>query len=417
MANELSDSKKFDLPNPKTNRVRDVRISQRKSGGGGRKFLGTPSRSHRTAGLAGVPQAVVKVTGYSKHSQQRVKDHIAYITRHGELPLERENGDVLRGKATPHELVHAWGEKHLGIDAEASFADGRAPRKAAHLMLSSPKGTPAEKVQEIARDFLHRRFGEVTPYAFAVHEDTENLHAHVVLAMRGYDGKKVRIGKEEIQAMRELYAEVAVEHGVTLSASRRVDRGRDQATKTSHNNREYRLAKRGEVTVAFSAGVKRAYDELTGAAKEKSKGELRFDSLRVDAQEWSRRDAEHYRQEAQTNTLRSKDMERLAGLHEREPKAAGAPKSAREQFRELVTSVAHGEQSHPLDRRASPAQPTAGMRVLAEVIAKEKNLELPKDYASDFSAARAFLDAHARREIGRQKQAEKGSGHESEMDR
>ncbi len=402
---------RIELPGRKAGRVRDIR-------GPGRTKDSPGGRGHRTTGLAKLPQAVVKITGYSKQNYQHVKEHVNYISRNGELPLEREDGTVKMGRGVAGDLVHDWGKKHLGPTEEKPFKDGQLPRKAAHLMLSSPEGTGPEKLREIARDFLHREFGEKTRYAFAIHEDTKNAHAHVVLAMRGYDGKKLRFGKPEIQAMREHFAEVSTEHGVALSASRRVDRGLNEATASARNNAEYRREQKGEVSSGFRGAVVLAYQELIGKRLAATAGEKRHGEEVKDAREKAAADARHYSDQARESPDKAAALERVAAMHTTAGARAAGAKSEREQFRELVATLAEGEKPHPLDR-GKKGEPTAGMRVLVETVAKEKSIEVPKNYATDFQAARAFLNEHAKREIatGKERVSEqRGQNQSVELD-
>ena len=50
---------------------------------------------------------------------------------------------------------------------------------------------------------------------------------HVVVQAAGHDGTQLRIGKAEIQALRELFAEKAHEQGIELDARPRAARGLD----------------------------------------------------------------------------------------------------------------------------------------------------------------------------------------------
>lgn len=405
-----------ELPGFKKGGVRDIRGPRRERdapGGKPRNLTARPSRQNRTAGLARVPQAVVKVTGYSKGTHKHVAEHVNYITKNGKWALEGEDGKVRQGKKVATELLEDWGEKQLGKPEEKAFKNGQSPRKAAHLMLSSPEGTSGEKLREIARDFLHREFGEKTKYAFAIHENTKNTHVHVVLAMRGYDGKKLRLGKPEIQALREGFAEVATEHGLPLSASRRVDRGLDEGKPSARNNAEYRREQRGEASQEFRGSIELAYRELTGQRGEETKGEKRHSNKVEDAREAAAEDANFYGDQAGKQPEKAAALRRIAELHAGIAWSTEAPKSVREQFRELVAAAADGKEDHPLDR-GKKGEPTAGMRVLIETIAKEKGLDVPDGYASDFGVARAFLNEHAKREINSGKVRRNDAGRENE---
>ena len=78
---------------------------------------------------------------------------------------------------------------------------------------------------EAARQFFREAFAENHDYVFAAHTDTENFHVHVVVEAAGQDGKQLRIGPPDLQALRELFAEKALEQGIELDASPRWARG------------------------------------------------------------------------------------------------------------------------------------------------------------------------------------------------
>ena len=78
---------------------------------------------------------------------------------------------------------------------------------------------------EAARQFFREAFAENHDYVFAAHTDTANFHVHVVVEMAGQDGKQLRIGPPDLQALRELFAEKALEQGIELDASPRWARG------------------------------------------------------------------------------------------------------------------------------------------------------------------------------------------------
>lgn len=375
------------LPGARKARLRDLHLPGRpKDAPGGRRAGLSSGRRQRSTALAKAAPAFMKVSRYVRQSHQNVRNHVSYVTRHGTVPLEKSDGGVLQGPDTPGDLVDAW-RAHLGKATGAA-----KERKAARLIFSTPEGTDPEKLRAIMRETLHRVFGEVTPYAFAIHDDTRNAHAHVVLAMRGYDGKKIRIGRQEIQAIREQYAEVAVSHGLAISAAKRTERGRDAAPTGMADDAEYRLRMRGSVTARMRREVAAA---LGGSSGSDERHQAEVDASRLA----HRADAEHYRQQAGAASNPA-PLRRLAELHE----AAAAqprPKSRREKVLEMIDEIGRGGVGNDDGGKALPGGPTLGMRALAMVVAKERGLDLPPGYERDFGATRTFLDTHARRAISK----------------
>lgn len=388
MANEeqARPNDELKLPGARRSKLRDLRLPDRPkdSPGGRRLALGT-SRKQRSTALAKASPAFMKVSKYIRKSHQNVRLHVRYVTRNGKIALEQSDGKVLEGSDTPDRLVEAWAE-HLGPASGV-----QKERKAARLIFSTPAGTDAEKLRIIMRETLHRKFGEVTPYAFAIHDDTRNAHAHVVLAMRRYDGKKLRIGPAEIQAIREQYAEVAVSHGLAISAANRTERGRDAAPPGLADNGEYRLRLRGVVTARMRREIAAAMDD-PGKTDERHQAQVQA------SRDAHRADAEHYRQLAGAGG-NVEQLRRLAELHA--SAADHAPKSRRQKVREMIDEISRGGAGDNEGGHAFEGGPTLGMRALAMVIAREKRLELPDGFERDFAATRTFLDEHSRRSIGR----------------
>ena len=178
----------------------------------GRQWAG--SLRQRARASRGLPQAVVKISSYS-HSAGAVASRLEYIGREGELELEGPNGEV-RAQAELEQTVAVW---------DADTEPGRGRRFAMSAMVSFPADVDQEQATEAARQFFREAFAENHDYVFAAHTDTENFHVHVVVEMAGQDGKQLRIGPPDLQALRELFAEKALEAGIELDASPRWARG------------------------------------------------------------------------------------------------------------------------------------------------------------------------------------------------
>ena len=53
------------------------------------------------------PEVMVKISGNAK-GHSHVKSHLEYISRNGQIPLEDENGDDVKGREAVSELSHDW---------------------------------------------------------------------------------------------------------------------------------------------------------------------------------------------------------------------------------------------------------------------------------------------------------------------
>ena len=179
---------------------------------GGRKWAGNVGQRVKASG--GLPQAVFKISSYS-HSAGGVVSRLAYIGREGELELEGPTGQLLDQDGLEH-MVDVW---------DADTEPGRGRRFAMSAMVSFPADVDQEQATEAARQFFRESFAENHDYVFAAHADTENFHVHVVVEAAGRDGHQLRIGRDEIQELRELFAEQAHEQGIELDASPRWARG------------------------------------------------------------------------------------------------------------------------------------------------------------------------------------------------
>ena len=179
---------------------------------GGRQWAG--SLGQRARASRGLPQAVFKISSYS-HSAGAVASRLEYIGRAGELELEGPTGKLL-DQAALEQTVAVW---------DGDTEPGRGRRFAMSAMVSFPADVDEEHATEAARQFFREAFAENHDYVFAAHTDTENFHVHVVVEMAGQDGKQLRIGRDDIQELRELFAEKALEAGIELDASPRWARG------------------------------------------------------------------------------------------------------------------------------------------------------------------------------------------------
>lgn len=374
------------------------------SGGAGRKPP-QETRRYRSASMLGAKQAMVKITNRKVHTTHKmVQANLSYLSRESKggkeplVPIELWDGRRIEAKpGASREAFEALAE-HLGKDKAGRGS--KNDRKSYPIMISFPPGTDREKAELIAREWGARAFGEKSAYAWVMHEDTEHPHAHFVVSAKGYDGKKLRINQPELKALRMLQAEVAGEFGIALTTSTRLERGESQAPKASRDRGEFERLARGEITPSFRRGIERAYKELKGLTEPDSWEARRLLEWR-NTQAFNLEDAAAYRRLAEATPAKAPFYERFAAAHEKLAARKDAPPSVRDQYRELVAKTLEGRHAAPSDLapQTDPLKPTAGMVALITVIAAERGLEPPPDFRDNFSAARGFLNDHAKRAI------------------
>lgn len=194
-----------------------------KSGGGGRRTVDA-QRAFRA------PPAFVKITGYKRGNLGQLKEHIAYITRNGNLALTTSDGGELEGRGVASAALALW-KRNLGKEPPASEGPDSAKKtvRAVAMIVSTPKGVTAEQLRPMIDDFCREAIAPAARYGYAIHDDTENVHAHIVVPVVGHDGRKLRIDKEEIDRLRLTWTAVAERHGLILDPSNRFARGENQS--------------------------------------------------------------------------------------------------------------------------------------------------------------------------------------------
>jgi hypothetical protein len=195
------------------------------------------------------PEVMVKVTGGGGASSSRgIKAHFSYISRRGELEIEMDDGERLRGRDAGRRLLEDW---NLDLDEHRKrpdlFATNRrqAPKLVHRLIFSMPAGTPPDKVLSAVRDFAREEFGLKHRYAIVLHTDEPHPHVHVVVKAMSEDGVRLTIRKATLRAWRQEFARHLRQHGVEANATERAVRG-----KVSRSKKDgiYRAALRGEST-------------------------------------------------------------------------------------------------------------------------------------------------------------------------
>lgn len=194
------------------------------------------------------PQLLVKVVGWSKSagSAGRLASYVG--RRSGEkldIPLETSEGKTVSTRDELRTELDGWGILSNGDNrskaweratteerAAMSEKDALRYRQSLHMVVSLPVDLAAHKpeLQAAVRDTLAETFGAAGhKYMMAVHDHNGRSHVHIVAQVRSEPddvGKRaqLRLGRDELDALRVKMADHLQRNGVEIAATRRADR-------------------------------------------------------------------------------------------------------------------------------------------------------------------------------------------------
>jgi hypothetical protein len=215
------------------------------------------------------PEVMVKVLPKPANTLAAVRKHLGYIGRRGELDLETDDGERLRGTRVGKDLVEDW---DLDLDEYRRKSDltgtrGREPAGLVHkVIFSMPAGTPPEKVLAAVKNFAREEFALQHRYAMALHTDTPQPHVHVVIKAVSEQGQRLHIRKATLHEWRSEFARHLRALGVAANATPRYVRGEISIRKP---DAIYRASQRGESTYMR--------ERAEAVARELAKGKLRIE--------------------------------------------------------------------------------------------------------------------------------------------
>ena len=192
------------------------------------------------------PEVMVKVSG-GGNSARAVAAHFEYISRHGELEIETDDGELLQGKGAGEKLIDDW---DLDIDAildRSRYQErgGRVaqPKLVHNIILSMPAGTPPERLLRASQAFAREEFALQHRYAMALHTDQDHPHVHLVVSAHKREGGRLNIRKADLRRWREQFAAQLRHQGLAANATPVQVRGRLSAHR---RDGRYRAEQRGE---------------------------------------------------------------------------------------------------------------------------------------------------------------------------
>jgi hypothetical protein len=194
------------------------------------------------------PEVMVKVLPKPANTLAAVRKHFGYIGRRGELDLETDDGERLRGTHVGTDLVEDW---DLDLDdyrrkSDLTATRGKEPARLVHkVIFSMPAGTPPEKVLTAVKNFAREEFALKHRYVMTLHTDTPRPHVHFVVKAVSEEGQRLHIRKAMLREWRSDFARHLRALGVAANATSRYIRGQTNLRKADGI---YRAAVRGEST-------------------------------------------------------------------------------------------------------------------------------------------------------------------------
>jgi len=282
-------------------------------------------REERLRVARGVPQAIVKVSSFSRGAKG-MADNLRYISRSGEIPLEKDTGEIIQTVQEQKNLIASW-----AID----FDTRKRSRDTANIIFSMPPGAPVESLKAAVRTTGHKAFPD-HEWVFAIHTDQKHPHAHMSLKMRGNTkGKKLELRKADLHQLRSIFAEAAREQGVELVASSRAERGigRKSVRQPLHH-----LKKKGVRPEVDKQTRQAAVKELIKSDWKKNLWDVAMEKRNKLERDAYRQEAAMLRQEAEKQTDETERERRRqdARLLEQFAQSMPTPKSKRQSLKEFM---------------------------------------------------------------------------------
>ncbi len=221
------------------------------------------------------PEVMVKVTSGGGRTVGAVAAHLSYISRHGRLEIESDEGERV-SKDGQKALLKDW---HLELTA-GQYREPRSREKATRgvklvhqIVLSMPAPTPPEKVLAAAKTFAREKFGAQHRYAMALHTHQQHPHVHLVVKAEREDGRgRLHIDKAMLREWRQDFARMMRDQGIAANATPRAVRGRSKGTVRDASFR----AKGRRSSYAMRQQVESIAKELakTGTVRDPAHGKL-----------------------------------------------------------------------------------------------------------------------------------------------
>jgi hypothetical protein len=190
------------------------------------------------------PEVMVKVLTKGGRDLKAVGRHLSYLSRHGEVEVETDDGRRLSGQGVEQELLEDW---DLDLEEARRTRELRShpgtvrPKLVHKVVFSMPAGTPPDGLLRGAQAFARETFGAKQRYAMVLHTDEPHPHVHMVVKAVSEEGVRLNIRKATLRGWRREFARHLRAQGISANAT---DRGVRGTTRPNLSDGMYRAMQR-----------------------------------------------------------------------------------------------------------------------------------------------------------------------------
>ncbi|HDX1051040.1 TPA: relaxase/mobilization nuclease domain-containing protein [Pasteurella multocida] len=149
-------------------------------------------------------EVMIKITSKSKNLKS-LKNHLDYISRNGDIPLEDEQGLTYFGKEDVRNLRDNFRDNGIKIKRKGELK--REVSQTINMVFSmrSHKDVSEERLKKSVHATLKKLYPNHM-YSLAYHGDTDNPHCHVVLKVADGLNNRLNLNLYDLQQMRNKFA-------------------------------------------------------------------------------------------------------------------------------------------------------------------------------------------------------------------
>ncbi|MBF0786017.1 nickase [Muribacter muris] len=149
-------------------------------------------------------EVMIKITSKSKNLKS-LKNHLDYISRNGDIPIEDEQGLTYFGKEDVRNLRDNFRDNGIKIKRKGELKREISQTVNMVFSMRSHKDVSEEKLKKSVHATLKKLYPDHM-YSLAYHGDTDNPHCHVVLKVADELNNRLNLNLYDLQQMRNKFA-------------------------------------------------------------------------------------------------------------------------------------------------------------------------------------------------------------------
>ena len=180
-------------------------------------------------------QVVVKITGCDG-TFDKLKSHIRYISRHGEVTVFTAYGEAINGRENLKQIWDSFNDCEYKIPSKKELETNaqKEQRETIHLVFSMKDYTNAtnEQIAKAAMATIGSKYPD-NYFVLASHNDTAHPHTHLVLKVRDTFGNRINPKKKDLDELRKNFVLELNKLGVdaTTKIKRKYDKNGEEVNK------------------------------------------------------------------------------------------------------------------------------------------------------------------------------------------